>query len=116
MSRFDDGSDTTVDAWVAKGRSARVTQVVRLLRDLVLRQRRLEPGDVLEQALGRQHQEVVAELRVLKVDLEQLFVGDGQDLAVLDAFDRRRSPVVGGEKAEFAHQAPRWNLDADFGD
>ena len=32
--------------------------------------------DVFQQALAGQDQEVIAELRILKVDLEQLFVGD----------------------------------------
>ena len=53
-------------------------------------------------------------MRVLKVDLEQLFVGDCQHVTVLDAFDGRDPPVIGRQKTEFAHQLSRWKFDADF--
>ncbi len=72
---------------------------------LFLCDKSFQSRDVFQQALAGQHQEVIAELRVLKVDLEQLFVGDGQHVTVLDAFDGRGSPVIGRQKTEFAHQA-----------
>src|SRR5262245_8255896 len=54
---------------------------------LVLIDNSLQPRDVLEQTLGAQSQEVIAELRILEVDLEQPVVGDGQHLPVLGAFE-----------------------------
>ena len=66
-----------------------------LRRDFVLRNDSVKPRDILQQALAGQDEKVIAELRVLKVDLEQLLISDGQDMAILGAFDRRRPPVVG---------------------
>src|SRR6476620_3544324 len=94
--------------------SARVAARGGLLRDLVLGDDRFQPRDVFQQALAGQDQEIIAELRVLKVDLEQLLIGDGQDVASLRALDGRRSPVVRRKEAEFAHQPPRRQRDADF--
>jgi hypothetical protein len=70
-----------------------------LLREFVLGDNCFEPRDIFQQALAGQDQEVIAELRILEVDLQQLFVADGQDMAVLDAFDRRRAAVVRRQKA-----------------
>src|ERR1700730_974844 len=103
------------------GKSAKVVLVRaarrgRLLRKFVLCDDRFEPGDVFQQALAGQDQEVIAELGVLKVDFEQLFVSDGQHVPVLGALDRRRPPVIGRKEAEFAHQTSRRKLNADFGD
>ncbi len=53
----------------------------------------LEPRNVLQQALAGETEQVVAEFRILEVQLEQRFIGDGQDVAVLDALDRLRTPV-----------------------
>ena len=55
-------------------------------------------------------------MRVLKVDLEQLLIGDAQHLSVLGAFDCRGPPVIRRKEAEFTHQASRWNRDVDLGD
>lgn len=48
----------------------------RLRRDLVLRDDGFGPREIFQQALAGQDKEVIAELRVLEVDLEQLFVAD----------------------------------------
>ena len=85
-----------------------------LLRGFFLCDNSFQSRDVFQQALAGQDQKVIAELRVLKVDLEQLFVGDGQHVTVLDAFDGRGSPVIGRQKTEFAHQLSRRKFDADF--
>src|SRR4051812_38874147 len=74
----------------------------------------LQALDVLQQPLAGQHQEVIAELRILEVDLEQPVVGDRQHLAVLDAFDRSGAPVVRREEAEFAHERSGQDLDVDL--
>src|SRR6202022_5110462 len=60
-----------------------------LLRDFIFCDNSLEPRDILQKALAGQDQEVIAELRVLKVNLEQLFIGDGEDLGVLRPLTRR---------------------------
>src|SRR6266567_3538162 len=85
-----------------------------LLQGLVLLYNRFEPRNVFQQALAGQDQEVIAELRVLKVDFQKLFVSDGQHVPVFDAFDRRGSSVIGRQKTKFAHQPPRWELDVNF--
>ncbi|MGY3594941.1 hypothetical protein ACVIGB_002990 [Bradyrhizobium sp. USDA 4341] len=48
----------------------------RLRRDFVLRDDGFGPREIFQQALAGQDKEVIAELRVLEVDLEQLFVAD----------------------------------------
>ena len=48
----------------------------RLRRDLVLRDDGFGPREIFQQALAGQDKEVIAELRVLEVDLEQLFVAN----------------------------------------
>src|SRR5450432_2242725 len=82
-----------------------------LLQGLVLRDNPFEPRNILQQSLAGQDQEKIAELRVLKVDLEQLVVSDGQHMTILDAFDRCRAPVIGREEAKLAHQISRRKLD-----
>ena len=62
----------------------------RLRRDLVLRDDSFGPREIFQQALAGQDKEVIAELRVLEVNLEQLFIADSQDAAILETFDRRR--------------------------
>jgi hypothetical protein len=96
-------------------RSVRAARGCRLLRGLVLCDNCFEPRIILQQALAGQDQKVVAELWVLKVDLEQLLIGYGQHLRVLGAFDRRRPLVIGREEAEFAHQLSRRQFDAEIG-
>src|SRR6201996_2867728 len=88
----------------------------RLRRDLVLRDDGFGPREIFQQALAGQDKEVIAELRVLEVDLEQLFVADSQDAAVLDTFDRRGPAVVEREEAKLAHQTSRRKFDVDFDD
>src|ERR1700746_758584 len=58
----------------------------RLRRDLVLRDDGFGPREIFQQALAGQDKEVIAELRVLEVDLKQLFIADSQDAAILDTF------------------------------
>ena len=87
-----------------------------LLRDFVLCDDAFEPRDILQQALAGQDQKVIAEFRILKVDLEQLFVGYDQYLTVLCAFDRPGPPFIGRKEAKFAHEMSRRMFDADFGD
>lgn len=88
----------------------------RLLCDHALREGRLQPRVVLQEALAGQDQKVIAELRILEIDLEQLFVGDGQGVAVLEAFDGRRPPVFGRQETELAHEAAGRKFDADLDD
>ena len=76
-------------------RSVLAARTRRLLRDFVLGDSPFESRDVFKQALAGQHEEVVTELRILKVDFEQLFISDGENVPGLRAFDRRRPPVVG---------------------
>src|ERR1700757_4505426 len=88
-------------ALIATGSSAgcrgsfRVGRRSGLPGNLVLRDNSFEPRDVFQETLAGEDQEVIAELRILKVDLEQLFIGDRQNLSILEAFDRPRAPVVG---------------------
>src|SRR5262249_21264003 len=82
---------------------------------LVLIDNSLQTRDVLQQTLGAQPQEVIADLRILEVDFEQPVVGDGQHLPILGAFERLRTPVVGCEKTKFAYEPSGRELDTQFG-
>ena len=84
--------------------------------DLILLDNSFKTRNVLNEAIAGETEKVIAELRILEVDFEQPILGDGQHLAVLDAFDRLRPSVVGREKAQFAHNAPGRKFDADFFD
>jgi hypothetical protein len=66
-------------------RSLRAAHRRRRLRALGLRDNAFEPRDIFQEALAREHEKVITELRVLKVDLEQLLVSDAQHMPVLDA-------------------------------
>lgn len=46
----------------------------------------LQAGDVVEQAGGREAQEIETEFRVLEIELLHLLVGDCQQDTILDAF------------------------------
>src|SRR5260370_14972930 len=70
---------------------------------LVLIDNALQTRDVLQQALGAQPQEVVAELRILEVNFEQPVIGDSQHLPILAAFKRLRAPGVVSEKTKLAY-------------
>ena len=52
-----------------------------------------QPRNVLEQALAGQDEKVITELRILKVDLEKLFIGYGQHYARLLCTGRSRFAV-----------------------
>jgi hypothetical protein len=73
-----------------------------------------QPRDVFLEALAGQDEEIIAELRILKVDFKQPFVSYGQDLSVFYALDRHGSSVVRRKEAKFAHDASWRMLDADF--
>ena len=75
-----------------------------------------QPRNVLQQALAGQDEKVITELRILKVDFEQLFISYGHHLPVLDAFDGRGSPLIGSKETKFAHETSRRKFDADFRD
>jgi hypothetical protein len=55
--------------YLALTQSCEAAHTRRLLRGLVLGYNPLKPRDVFEQALAGEHEEVVTELRILKVDL-----------------------------------------------
>src|SRR5262249_59443634 len=55
--------------------------------------------------LAGQDEEIIAELRILKVDFKQPFISYGQDLSVFYALDRHGSSVVRRKEAKFAHDA-----------
>ena len=80
----------------------------------LLRKRLFQPRDVLQETLAGQNEEVIAELRVLEVDLEQPVIGDRQHVAVFETFDGRGAPVVGRQESQFAHQVSGGQLDADL--
>src|SRR5258708_35248754 len=88
----------------------------RLRRDLVLRDDGFGPREIFQQALAGQDKEVIAELRVLEVDLEQLFIADSQDAAILDTFDRRGPAVVERGETKLGQHTPRREFDDDFDD
>src|SRR4029078_10618091 len=81
---------------------------------LVLRVGHFETRDVLHQALGGEAEEIIAELGILEVELEQPVVGDGQHLAVFEAFNRCGPLVVRIDEAKLAEDASRRQLDADL--
>jgi hypothetical protein len=60
--------------------------------------------DVFQEALAGQDEEIIAELRILKVDFKAVFY----------ALDRRGSSLIGRKEAKFSHEAPWRKLDADF--
>src|SRR6476660_3604626 len=64
--------------------------------------------------MAGQDEEIIAELRILKVDLKQPFISYGQDLSVFYALDRHGSSVVRRKEAKFAYDASWRNLDVDF--
>src|SRR5215203_4492563 len=74
----------------------------------------VQTRDVLHQALGGQPQEVVAELRILEVELEQPVVCDGEHLAILEAFDGSGPAVFRIDEAKLAHDASGRKLDPNF--
>src|ERR1700747_260040 len=93
-------------SYVAGGRSLRT--------GLLLCDDSLQPRDVFQEALTGQDEEVITELRILKVDFKQPFISYGQDLSVFYALDRPSSPIIGRKEAKFSHETPRRKLDADF--
>jgi hypothetical protein len=60
-------------SYVAGGRSLRT--------GLLLCDDSLQPRDVFQEALTGQDEEVITELRILKVDFKQPFISYGQDLS-----------------------------------
>src|SRR5260370_42130482 len=95
-------------------RSVRGARSCSLLRQLVLGDNPFEPRDIFKQALAGQYQEVIAELRGLKVDFEQFFIIYLQGMPVLDAVYLIGSPGIGREKTIFSLSTYRRMLVADF--
>ena len=92
-----------------------------LSRRVLLRESCFQPRDafqealvVFQQALAGQDEEIIAELRILKVEFKQPFISYGQDLTVFYALDRHGSLLIRRKEAQFAHDIPRRKLDADF--
>src|SRR5690242_12001890 len=71
-----------------------------------------ETSDVLQQALAGQTEQVVSEFRILEVKLEQRFIRNGEDVAVFEALNRLRPPVLRRSKTELAHNTPGRQLNA----
>src|SRR6266403_4908197 len=78
--------------------SMRAARSRSLLREFVLGDNCLEPRDIFQQPLAGQDQEVIAELRILEVDLQQLLIADGQHMPVLGGLDRLITKKIGGKK------------------
>src|SRR4249919_1670097 len=100
--------------WTREGIGPRRQSASYLSRGFFLCDDPFQPRYVLEQALAGQHEEVVAELRVLKINLEQLFIRDCHDLRVFNAFDSRSPPLIWRKEAKFAHETSRRNFHVDF--
>src|SRR5438270_11809536 len=62
----------------------------------------LQAVDVLEQPPDDELEEIESELGVLEIELLDLVVTDRQQLAVFDAFERKRPLVIGRNQADFA--------------
>ena len=92
-----------------------------LSRRFLLRESCFQPRDdfqealvVFHHALAGQDEEIIAELRILKVDFKQPFISYGQDLTIFYALDRHGSLVIRRKEAKFAHELSWRKLDADF--
>src|SRR6267154_5670292 len=64
-------------------------------------------------SLAGENEEVIAELGILKVNLQQFVVLDRQHLTGVDALYRRRSSIVRCQEAKLSHQTSRQNFDAE---
>ena len=93
-------------SYVTRGRSLR--------SGLLLCDDSFQPRDVFQEALTGQDEEVITELRILKVKFKQPFISYGQDLSVFYALDRPGSLVIGRKEAKFSHKTSWRKLDADF--
>src|SRR5262245_20420168 len=71
--------------------------------------------DVLQKTFAGEAEKIIAELRILEVDLQQSVIGHGQDFTILSAFDRLRPSIVGRQEAELTHETSGRDLDAEFG-
>src|ERR1700757_1890946 len=85
---------TVVPPMVEQARS-RFLRGCRLSRRFLLCESCFQPRDVFlealvvfQEALAGQDEEIIAELRILKVDFKQPLIGDAQDLSVFYALDR----------------------------
>src|SRR5262249_52349704 len=85
-----------------------------MLRRVFLCESCFQPRDVFGEALAGEAEEVIAELRILKVDCKQPFISYGQDLTVFYALDRHGSLLIRRKEAKFAHDGSWRKLDADF--
>jgi hypothetical protein len=57
---------------------------------------------------------VKAKFRVLKKELEQLFIGDAEDIAIIDTFDGHSPRISRREKTDFAKEATGQKFHAHF--
>ena len=58
----------------------------------------------MSQLLADQHNKVIAELRILEIKFEQLFISYGHHLPIFNAFDGRGSPLIGSKETKFAYE------------
>src|SRR5262245_8373920 len=70
---------------------------------------------VFEQALAAEAQEIIAEVGILEAQFQQLVIGDGEDLAVLDALHGLGAAVVRRQKSKLSDHAPGPELDSNLG-
>src|SRR5262245_58002976 len=70
---------------------------------------------VLEQALAAEAQEIISKVGILKPQFQQLVIGDGEYLAVLQALHGLGPAIVRSEKSKLPDHAPGAELDADLG-
>ena len=120
-SRAASGQSCTNGGAVKAKVSSYAMRGCRLSRRFLLCESCFQPRDVflealvvVQEALAGQDEEIVAELRILKVDFKQPFISYGQDLSVFYALDRHGSSVVRRKEAKFAHEVSWRKFDADF--
>jgi hypothetical protein len=71
-------------------------------------------ADVLEQSPSDQLQKVKAERWILKIELRELAVADGEQFSTFDTCERERASLVGGDETNFADSLTRLKVGIDF--
>src|SRR5690349_7292492 len=69
---------------------------------------------VLEQALAAETQEIISEVRILEAQFQELVIGDGEHLGILDTLDGLCPTVVWSQKSQLPDHAPGPELDPDL--
>src|SRR5437899_5895575 len=69
---------------------------------------------VFDEALAAQTQEVVPKAWILEIYFQELLIGDGENLAVLDTLDGLGPTVVGRQKSELPDHTTGTELDSDL--